>query len=183
MYDSNYFRTSGRSESSRSVNWGLMLLGFGAALLAFRLLAHTGAVPLLILGGIFTSLAIFKGVRGLTVPGGVFLGLAGGLIGASVLHHLSSAYGGAAIVGGLGAGFFLAQAIDRLRHPYTNAFGWTRIPGTVLLSVAALLAFLGTIAAFGKVTLLLINLWPAFLIVGGIWVIVSMVQRRRRNRW
>lgn len=167
---------------SRTVNWGAILVGIGVVFLLWQILAPTGALPLLIIGGIFTGLALMKGLRGFTVPGGILLGLAGGLLVAAILRHFTGAWAGAAVIGGLGAGFHLIPILDRLRHPYNSAFGWARIPGTILLGIAAFLGLLGTLAVAGRTIGVLIQFWPVFLIVGGIWLFVSN-RRRNRARW
>ena len=171
-----------RSRPSRSINWGAILIGLGVVFLLWRIVAPSGAIPLLILGGVFTGLALVKGLRGFTVPGGILLGLAGGLLAAALLRHVTGAWGGAAIVGGLGAGFWLIPILDRLRHPYDNAFRWARIPGTILLGIAAFIGLIGTLAVAGNVFGVLIQFWPLFLIAGGLWLFIDS-RRRRHDRW
>ena len=185
MLGADDFGTYGgsRSRPSRSINWGMLLIGLGVVFLLWRIVAPTGAIPLLILGGLFTGLAIGKGLRGFTVPGGILLGLAGGLLAASLLRHVTGAWGGAAVVGGLGAGFWLIPAIDRLRHPHTAAFGWARIPGTILLGIAAFIGLIGTLQVAGNAFGILIQFWPVFLIAGGLWLFINSRRRRRRDPW
>ncbi|CAA9581956.1 MAG: hypothetical protein AVDCRST_MAG18-3273 [uncultured Thermomicrobiales bacterium] len=182
MIGSDDFGRYSGAGRSRSFNMGGMLVGIGVLFLLWQLLSPTGALPLLILGGIFTGLALLKGIRGFTVPGGILLGLAGGLIVASLLRHVSGAFGGAAVLVGLGAGFWLIPTLDRLRHPYSNAFGWARIPGTILFCIAALPALIGTLSVAGRSLGFLLQFWPIFLIVGGLWLFFSN-RRRGRARW
>lgn len=167
------------SSRSRSLNWGALLIAFGLAFLLWRVLAPTGALPPLVLGGVFTGLAFFKGRRGLTVPGGILLGLAGGLLVAAIVRHITGIYAGAAIVGGLGAGFWMIPLLDRVLHPYSSAFGWARIPGTILLGIAAFIGLIGTLAVAGRTLGFLVQFWPVVLIAGGLWLFLG---RRRRGR-
>lgn len=181
MLGSDDFGSYGNSRS-RSINWGAILIGIGVIFLLWRVLAPTGALPLLILGGIFTSLALFKGLRGFTVPGGILLGLAGGLLAAAILRHITGAYAGAAVVGGLGAGFWMIPLLDRVRHPYSSTFRWARIPGTILLGIATFISLIGTLVVAGRTLGFLVQFWPVFLIGGGLWLFFSN-RRRGRQRW
>jgi hypothetical protein len=167
-----YYKPSG-------VSWGVILVGLGLALFFLRILIPTGALPLLFLGGIFTAVSFGRGLRGFLIPGGILLGLGTGVVAAAALSHLSGALGGAAVVGGLGAGFWSIHLIEKLRNPYGGGFAWARIPGTILLSIAALLAFMGAISVGFQVLGLLLSWWPLLLIVGGIWIVVA--SRRRRS--
>lgn len=169
--------TYGGYGRSGGISWGVALVGIGLALLFLRILAPTGALPLLFLGGVFTAISFGRNLRGFLVPGGILLGLGGGVIAAAVLGHLSGALGGAAVVGGLGAGFWAIHLIERARNPYGSGFAWARIPGGILLGVAAFLAFLGTISVGFQALGLLLSWWPLLLIVGIVWIVVA--SRRR----
>ena len=173
--------TYGGYSRSNGVSWGVAIVGIGLALLFLRILAPTGALPLLFLGGVFTAISFGRNLRGFLVPGGILLGLGTGVIAAAVLSNLSGALGGAAVVGGLGAGFWSIHLIERMRNPYGSGFAWARIPGTILLGIAAFLAFLGTISVGFQVLGLLLNWWPLLLIIGGLWLFIA--SRRRRSSY
>lgn len=173
----------GGNTRSGSIAWGPVLIGLGVAFLFLRVLMPTGAIPLLFLGGIFTAVSFGRGLRGFLIPGGILLGLGGGVVAAALLSHLSGALGGAAIVGGLGAGFWSIHLIERMRNPFGGGFAWARIPGTILLGIAGLLAFLGTISVGFKVLGLVFSLWPVLLIVGGLWLVFGSRLRRRGERY
>lgn len=182
MMGSDGYGGYGRYGRARSLTPGAVLIGLGALFLLWQVVAPTGALPLLIIGGVFTFAALVGGVRGLIVPGSIMLGLGGGVLAGSLLGHLAGAYGGAAVVGGLGLGFWMIPVLDRLRNPLSEGFGWAKIPGTILLAVAALLAVIGTLAVTGRVVGLLFQFWPVLLIVGGLWLFFA--NRQRRNpRW
>ena len=68
------------------------------------------------------------------------LALAAGAILGGPIGWLSPALASAAGTAGLGAGFWLIYLLDRARFPSRPAFGWARIPGTVLLVIAAMSA-------------------------------------------
>ncbi|HEY8602452.1 MAG TPA: hypothetical protein VIL85_28780 [Thermomicrobiales bacterium] len=182
MMGTNDFGRSGSYGKTKSLNGGAVLIGFGVLFLLWQIMAPTGAIPLLILGSIFTGLALLKGLRGFVVPGSVLLGLAGGLIAAALLQHINDAWGSAAVVGGLGAGFWMMPLLDRIRNPYSNAFNWARIPGTILLAIAAFLGLIGTLGMAGRILGVLFQFWPVFLIVGGLWLFFGN-RRRNRNSW
>jgi hypothetical protein len=173
---------SGFSRTGNGVSWGLLLVGLGLAFLFLRFLVPTGALPLLFIGGVFTAASFGRGLRGLLIPGGILLGLGTGVIAAAILSHLSGALGGAAVVGGLGAGFWAIHLIEKMRNPYGSGFAWARIPGTILFGIAGFLAFIGVIATGFKVLGLLFNFWWIFLIVGGIWLIAAS-RRRGANSY
>lgn len=157
------------------VSPGAILVGLGVVFLLLHLLPG-GALPLLALGGVFTALSLGRGARGLLLPGTILLGLGGGIVAASLLGHLSGALGGAAVFGGLGTGFWAASLLDRARHPYSPAFGWARVPGSLLLGFAGFLAFLGA-------TSLALRWWPLLLIVGGVWLYLGGRRKRRADPW
>lgn len=167
-------------KESNGISWGAVLVGLGVVFLLFRIIAPTGAIPVLILGAIFTGLAIGGVGRGFTVPGGILLGLGAGLIASRPLSWLSAPFGPAAVVAGLGIGFWLIYLIDRLRHPYDSHFGFARVPGIVLLAIAAFIASFGLLSIVGHLFVFLLQWWPLLLIAGGI--ILFLEGRRRGTR-
>jgi hypothetical protein len=172
----------GRYGRSRSMSPGIVLVGLGVLFLLWQLLSPTGALPLLILGGIFTGVAFSSGVRGFVVPGSIMLGLGGGVLAGAILGHLSGAYGGAAVVGGLGLGFWMIPVLDAMRHPHIGGFEWAKIPGTILLGISAFLALLGTASVAARTLGLLFHYWPLLLILGGLWLFFAG-RRRGGTRW
>jgi hypothetical protein len=177
MFGSEEYRPYGRT---RNVSPGIILVGLGVLFLSLHILAPTGALPALVLGGVFAALG-FNGARGFFVPGGILLGLGGGIVAGGILGHLSGAFGGAAVVAGLGGGFFLVYLLDRLCHPYNPAFVWARLPGSILLGIAAMISVFGlTGLAFSTIGFLF-QWWPLLLIIGGIWLYVAGRQRRSRG--
>lgn len=177
MMGTDDFGSYGRTGRARSTSPAVLLIGLGVVFLLWRVLSPTGALPLLILGGIFTAVSLLRGVRGLLIPGGILLGLGGGIVAAALLGHLSGALGAAAIFGGLGAGFWFIHYADRLRHPYGDGYGFARVPGTVLLIIAAGFAAIGLLSVSFQTLGLLLNFWPILLIVGGLWLFFG--NRRR----
>ena len=172
----------GRYGRSRAVSPAVVLIGLGALFLLWQLISPTGALPLLILGGVFTGVALGGAVRGLIVPGGILLGLGGGVLAAAILGNISGAYGGAAVVGGLGVGFWMIPVLDAVRHPHIGGFEWARIPGTILLGLAGFLALLGTASVAARTIGLLFHFWPVLLILGGLWLFFAS-RRRGGPRW
>src|SRR3954454_12738637 len=172
----------GRYGRARSMAAGIVLVGLGVLFLLWQLLSPTGALPLLILGGIFTGVAFSSGVRGFVVPGSLMLGLGSGVLAGAILGHLSGAYGGAAVVGGLGLGFWVIPVLDAMRHPHIGGFEWARIPGTILLGIAGFLALLGTASVAARTLGLLFHYWPLLLILGGLWLFFAG-RRRGGTRW
>ena len=159
---------------------GAILVSLLLLFLGLRLLSATGALPLLALAAIFIFFSHTGDRRGLLIPGGILLGLGCGIALSYLLAPLSGAFGGAAVVGGLGAGFWFIYLYDRLRHPFGLGFGWARIPGSILLAVAAFLTTIGLSAVAWRITWLLLGWWPVLLIVGGLWLFFSNLRRRPR---
>ena len=167
-------------DSLRRRDWspGAILLALGALFLLVQLLSATGALPLLVLAAIFIFFAHGPGRRGLLIPGGVMLGMGAGIVAANLLSPLSGAFGAAAVVGGLGAGFWFIYLYDRLRYPFSPAFGWARIPGSILHAVAAFLVAIGLTSVAWRITWFLLGWWPVLLIVGGLWLFFTNLRRR-----
>lgn len=167
-------------ESPHRREWtpGAVLIALGLLFLGLRLLSATGALPLLALAAIFIFFSHTSGRRGLLIPGGILLGLGCGIALSYLIAPLSGAFGGAAVVGGLGAGFWFIYLYDRLRHPFGRGFDWARIPGSILLAVAAFLTTIGLSVVAARITWLLLGWWPVLLIVGGLWLFFSNLRRR-----
>lgn len=160
---------------------GAVLVGAGVLTLFWLMLSPTGILPLLLVGGGLTWLAFRNNSRPLLVPGSLLLGLAVGSVAAFMLGRISGGYEVAAMLGGLGAGFLALPTLERLRtkNPYSTAFGWSRLPGLILLGIAAIFAALGTVVVAFKALGLAIHFWPLVLLV----VIGALLYRRaRRNR-
>lgn len=167
-------------------------LGLGLVIAFFLLMGAlpNGVLPLLILGGVFTALSSNRGRRGFLIPGGILLGLAAGAFAGGVLRWLSPALAGAAGTAGLGAGFWLIYLLDRARFPSRPAFGWARIPGTILLIIAAMSAAGGIgaliVRLVGSVGLLgwsiagqALAWWPLLVIALGLGLYLAGCRRER----
>jgi len=181
MLGYNGFERYGRQRPSVP---GVVLIGAGALALLWVLLSPTGILPLLLVGGGLTWLAFRNGSRPLLVPGSLLLGLAVGSIAALLLGRISGGYGVAAMLGGLGAGFLSLPTLDRMRtkNPYGTAFGWSRLPGLILLGIAAIFAALGTLTVAFKAIGLAFHFWPIVLLVV-IGALIYRRARRKRTRW
>lgn len=167
-------------------------LGIGIFIAFFLLMGAlpSGALPLLILGGVFTALSSNPHRRAFLIPGGILLGLAAGAIVGDSIGWLAPALAGAAGSAGLGAGFWLVYLLDRARYPSGPAFGWARIPGTILLIIAAM-------SAAGGISSLILRLfrsggtlgwsiagqalawWPLLVIVLGLGLYLAGHWRER----
>ena len=158
---------------------GAILVSLLLLFLGLQLLSATGALPLLALAAIFIFFSHTGDRRGLLVPGGILLGLGLGIILARLLGPLSDAFGGAAVVGGLGAGFWFVYLYDRLRHPFDPKFAGLRIPGSILLAVSFFLTAIGLTSVAWQITWTLLGWWPVLLIVGGLWLFFTNLRRRR----
>jgi hypothetical protein len=156
-----------------------VLIGAGVLALLWLLRSPTGALPLLLVGGGLTWLAFRNHSRPLLVPGSLLLGLAVGSIAAALLGQISGGYGAAAILSGLGAAFLALPTLDRMRtrNPYNIAFGWSRLPGLILLGIAAIFAALGTVSVAFKALGLAFHFWPLVLLA----IIGLLIYRRRRR--
>jgi len=163
---------------------GMVLIGAGALAILWVLLSPTGVLPLLLIGGGLTWLAFRNGSRPLLVPGSLLLSLAVGSVVAVLLGRISGSYGVAATLGGLGVGFLALPALDRLRtkNPYSTTFGWSRLPGSILLGIAALFAAIGTLALGFRAIGLAFHFWPIVLLIV-IGALIYRRARRNRTRW
>lgn len=163
---------------------GALLIGAGALALVWLLLSPSGVLPLLLVGGGLIWLAFHNNARPLLVPGSLLLGLAAGSIIAVLLGRLSGNYGVAATFGGLGAGFLALPTLERMRtkNPYSTAFGWSRLPGLILLGLAAVFAALGTLVVGFKAVGLAFHFWPLVLLAV-IGALIYRRARRNRTRW
>ena len=159
---------------------GAIVVSLLLLFLGLQLLAATGALPLLALAAIFIFFSHTGDRRGLLVPGGILLGLGLGITLAHLLSPLSDACGGAAVVGGLRAGFWFVYLYDRLRHPFDPRFAGLRIPGSILLAVSAFLTTIGLTSVALWLSWSLLGWWPVLLIVGGLWLFFTNLRRRPR---
>lgn len=178
MMGYNGFESYGRQRPNIP---SVVLIEAGALALLWVLISPTGILPLLLIGGGLTWLAFRNNSRPLLVPGSLLLGLAVGSIAAFLLERISGGYGAAAMFGGLGAGFLALPTLERLRtkNPYGTAFAWSRLPGLILVGIAAIFAALGTLVVAFKAIGLAFHFWPLVLLV----VIGALIYRRtRRNR-
>lgn len=166
-------------ERRRPSGPGLLLVGAGALALLWVLLSPTGILPLLLVGGGLMWLAFRNNSGPLLIPGSLLLGLAAGSVAAFLLGHLAGSYGVAAIFAGLGGGFLVLPALDRMRthNPYSTTFAWSRLPGMIMLGIAAVFTFFGTVAVAFKAIGLAFHFWPAVLLV----VIGALIFRRARR--
>src|SRR3712207_8097017 len=64
--------------------------------------------------------------------------------------------------------FWFIYIYDRLRHPFSTAFGWARIPGSILLAIATFLVAIGLTGLAWRITWAVLGWWPVLLIVGGL---------------
>lgn len=189
MLASDHSRRYRRPRYHRPVHSpGLFLILLGVALLFLQGLG--GALTPLLLGGIFTAVAFGAGRRGLLIPGGILLGIGLGSLLAATLRFVAPELASAASVAGLGAGFWFIYLADRARSPFAPSFGWARIPGTILLAIAALQTLLGLGALTWRLTATLAVLpwrlawslgawWPVLLIVAGLALVIGSFWQRR----
>lgn len=166
---------------ARGASPAVILLGLGAFFLFLKVFSLGGALTLLALGGLFTALSVGTGRRGFLVPGGILLGLGVGTAAAHILERLTGGFGGAATVAGLGLGFWFIYAFDRARRPHSAAFAWARVPGTILLTVGAILGAFSTLGLALRLTGFALNFWPLLLLAGGLWLLFRSLRRRARG--
>lgn len=192
---------TGRFRRARRRSPGFVPLMFIMGFFLLHTLAAAGALPLLVMAALFIAFSRGQGRGGLLVPGGILLGLGIGITLAHLLERFSGAFGGAAVIGGLGAGFWfiyligsanlptrsefdgagfsLRRMLAESRYAEQSPFGWARIPGTILLAVAAFLAAVGLTSVAWHVSAALLGWWPVLLIAGGLWLFFSNLRQRR----
>jgi len=156
-----------------SVAGGTILVMLGIAFLAMQLLGEAaGSFVLLGLGVAFLVSHAYYGSYGFLVPGGILTGLGLGVLAEEVLG-----VGGEPVVLGLGLGFVLVWAVDRLithKGPETGAW-WPLIPGGILTLVGLASLFPDLSDAVLHYT------WPIAIIVLGAVLIARGLRGRNRT--
>lgn len=160
------------------ISFGLALVGIGLYALLSRRLGFRGpAVVLLLLGSIFFVLSALSRFRGPLLPAGVLLGLATGLLLREPLEPWLLPW--ATVLLGLGVGFLLVSAIDR-------AYGRRRqpppvVPGAVLIGIALAEAAARALSV-ENLFLLLMPLWPFFVLAAGLFLVLTALRRPRSSQ-
>ena len=145
---------------------GILLILLGVFFLLKPHVEWTGSVFLMGLGALFVLGYLFFGSYGLLVPGGILLGLGGGILMREQLHEPA---GRVIFFVLFGAGFILIYIVDRFKRATPV---WPLIPGGILIGIGAYMQVerLGWLPA--DLGHYLKILWPAVLILLGIYLIL-----------
>jgi hypothetical protein len=164
------------SEKRTGLFWGLVMVVIGLVILGTQFLnlgafwGQIGVFILPVLGVIFLAWGIFNRVAGFIIPGSILSGLGTGVV-------LTSQN---IVTGDAGDGtFMLSFAVGFLMiAPLTWAFTdekhwWSLIPGSIFALVGLTVMYGGV---FEQTLILLGQLWPVALILGGIYVIYRVIR-------
>lgn len=171
----------GKAVSGMTSPWpvipGGILAGIGILVALASLVAPEFQGPIIV-GGIGVGFLIAYFVTklyGLAVPGCIMLGIGGGvaLTQAVVLEPNAGSAEAGLILLGMGAGFVLIYILDLLYSRASN--WWPLVPGLILLVLGAILYSAGAAPD-------VLKWWPALLVLGGLWAIVSGLRRARRRQ-
>lgn len=138
---------------------GLVLIVIGLVLYFLQGTTQGNVVAFLLVGGIFIAAFLSEREYGYLVPGGVLTGLGVGLL----IEDWSLLSVAQPVPFGLGCGFLLVYALDRL---FTRASNWwPLIPGGILVLV-------GIGAQRGVVRWLFREGWPLALVAVGLFLVL-----------
>ena len=149
---------------------GLALVVLGGVLLALEQLEGGDHAHLLfiLIGGIFVAGYLYKRAFGLLVPGGILLGIGGGLVLEN--FHFGRFDAGENVAFGLGVGFLLIYA-GSLLYERQNRW-WPLIPGGFLI-----LASVPDIIWVDDV----LDFWPVAVMAVGVLLLFRAVTSRRKD--
>ncbi len=160
-----------KSESSGQIFWGLALIIVGLLALAAQFVEFGESLGLLIvptLGVIFLLWGIFSRESGLLIPGGILSGIGAGILLITGPYEAASGE----VQGGV---FLLAFAAGWALIPILSSIvagenhWWALIPGGIMALIGGGLllggAALTVLEFFGRI-------WPVFLILAGLYLIV-----------
>lgn len=156
------------SDNRGSMVAGFILIALGVAFLAVQFLEDvSGSIVLIALGVAFLIAHVVYRLYGLLVPGGILLGLGGGVL----AEDLGAA--GEPVLIGLGAGFVAIWLVDQaFTHKGPRAASWwPLIPGAIILLV-------GLGSYFGGVE----DFFPLLLGAGLLAIGVLVIFRAMRER-
>ena len=149
----------------RGVVAGVILIGFGLAVLAGNVLPTPGALLFLGLGAAFLAARVLTGRHGYAVPAGILLGF-GAFIGLSESGVLAGRDAGGLFFIMLGLGFLAVYLIGAAPSRV-----WPLIPAAALIGFGLLLQ--GATLGWSLVPFVwLAAYWPLALVAIGLWLLV-----------
>lgn len=156
--------TAGKGERGRLAA-GLLLVGAGLTLFAGQFF-NLGALPLLILGLIFTAAGGLSHTAGWLIPGGVLNGIwLGALLSESALATGEAAEGGLFLLG-FAAGWASIDLLARLLAG--QSLRWAYLPAAVMSAIGVPLLFGAAGEAVLEAVLRWVGyLWPVALVAAG----------------
>lgn len=162
--------TTASTENRNRATGGVLLIAVGLLLLAGQLI-RVDHLFLPMLGGIFILAALSQRNPGLLVPGGVLMGIGvGSFLIDNVFWGLAEPARGGLFLLSLAGGFVLITVLSTLFMRHAQV--WALFPATIIGLIGGAL-FIGGSAV--NMLAFLGQVWPVFLILGGLML---LVQRR-----
>lgn len=162
--------TTTTPETRNRATGGVLLIAVGLLLLAGQVV-HFDHLFLPMLGGIFILAAIAQRNPGLMVPGGVLMGIGvGSFLNENVFFAVGEPARGGLFLLSLAGGFGLITVLSALFTRHTQL--WALFPATIIGLIGGALLIGGSAL---NVLTFLGQVWPVFLILGGL---MMLVQRR-----
>ncbi len=161
--------------------WGIILIGIGVIALANQFTNfnwdHLGLYFLPLLGGAFLLGGILSRQAGLIIPGGIISGIGwGSLLIAGPLSGLTGDNEGAIFMLTFALGWGLITVLTAVFTDETH--WWPLIPGGIMALIGLGILFGGI---FMQGLSLLGRIWPAFLIVLGLYILFQGVRSQDKT--
>ena len=162
--------TTATTETRNRATGGILLIAVGLLLLAGQII-HVDHLFLPMLGGIFILASIAQRNPGLMVPGGILMGIGvGSFLTDNVFWGMAEPARGGLFLVSLAGGFALITMLSAMFTRHTQI--WALFPATIIGLIGGALLIGGSAV---NVVAFLGQVWPVFLILGGL---MMLVQRR-----
>ena len=162
--------TTATTETRNRATGGILLIAVGLLLLAGQII-HVDHLFLPMLGGIFILASIAQRNPGLMIPGGILMGIGvGSFLTENVFFAMAEPARGGLFLVSLAGGFALITVLSTVFTKQSQT--WALFPATIIGLIGGALLIGGSAM---NVLALLGQIWPVFLILGGLML---LVQRR-----
>jgi hypothetical protein len=162
--------TTANTDTRNRAAGGVLLIAVGLLLLAGQII-RVDHLFLPILGGVFILAAVTQRNPGLLVPGGILMGIGvGSFLTDNVFFAMAEPVRSGLFLVSLAGGFVLITVLSTLFTRHTQV--WALFPATIIGLIGGALLIGGSAI---NVLAFLGQVWPVFLILGGL---MMLVQRR-----
>lgn len=159
--------TTTTPETRNRATGGVLLIAIGLLLLAGQVI-HFDHLFLPILGGVFILAAIAQRNPGLMIPGGILTGIGvGAFLTDNVFWAMAEPARGGLFLVSLAGGFALITVLSAVFTRHAQV--WALFPATIIGLIGGALLIGGTAV---NVVAFLGQVWPVFLILGGLLMLI-----------